>query len=179
METIERQPRVIVVTGPESTGKTALCKALSEQLNAEWYPELARGYVESLNRPYTYGDVVKIAKEQIETYNQMLLAGHKLLIFDTGLIITKVWFDVVYGKCPNFIDQHLQKQKVDFHLLCDVDIPWVPDSVRENGGAQRVALFNRYKKELEYYAYPYQVISGLNKARVENAIKVLTTNNII
>ena len=55
----------IVITGPESTGKTALAQALSEKYGAHWIPEYARHYVENLDRSYDFDDVVAIAKHQM------------------------------------------------------------------------------------------------------------------
>lgn len=57
----KKEPWRIVVTGSESTGKTALAKFLAEKTNNIWVPEYAREYVEHLNRPYQYEDVMQIA----------------------------------------------------------------------------------------------------------------------
>ena len=37
----------IVVIGPESTGKSSLCKLLAEHYNTLWCPEYAREYLTS------------------------------------------------------------------------------------------------------------------------------------
>ena len=55
----------IVITGPESTGKTELAKDLAEKLGAVWIPEYARTYVENLDHPSDYDDVIHIARHQI------------------------------------------------------------------------------------------------------------------
>ena len=89
----------IVISGPESTGKSALTQALAEKFQTRWIPEYAREYVQSLNHPYQYQDVVRIARHQIgqeETIAEDVLPGN-ILFFDTWLIITKVWFDLVFG----------------------------------------------------------------------------------
>ena len=67
---IETRVKRIVVLGPESTGKTALCKQLSEYFNTIWVPEYAREYVENINRPYNYNDLIKNSQNQIETANK-------------------------------------------------------------------------------------------------------------
>ena len=36
------------------------------------------------------------------------------------------------------------------HLLCDTDLPWQPDSVRENGGEMRNTLNETYKKAFRF-----------------------------
>jgi len=56
----------VVVTGPESTGKTILSEALSSRLNAVLIPEFARSYIEGLERSYAFADLELIARHQIQ-----------------------------------------------------------------------------------------------------------------
>ena len=94
----------VVVTGPESTGKTILSAELASRLNARWIPEFARMYVEALTRPYTYEDVELIARHQVKEEQKLSkISGQGILILDTWLIITKIWFEVVYGAAPGWI----------------------------------------------------------------------------
>ena len=74
----------IIVTGPESSGKTTLCKALSKHFKISYSKEYAREYLEKLNRDYTQEDLIKIAKGQLHAEN-----GIQLL--DTDLITIKIW----------------------------------------------------------------------------------------
>ncbi|MDV7398455.1 ATP-binding protein, partial [Arthrospira platensis SPKY1] len=59
-------PLRIALTGPESTGKTTLAKALAARFDTVWAPEYARTYLERLGRPYQYGDLEVIARGQRE-----------------------------------------------------------------------------------------------------------------
>ncbi len=152
--------KIIVATGAESTGKTDLCRYLAQTLDIPWIPELARGYVEQLGRPYTYDDVEKIARQQIAEFQNTINQGHNAVLFDTDLIITKVWFDVVYGECPDWIPEAIRSHRATLHLLCHPDIPWVADSVRENGGPMREKLSEIYRNELETFGLPYVEIVG-------------------
>src|SRR5690554_5934857 len=92
----------IVLTGPESTGKTTLAEKLANHYSLAWTKELAREFVENLNRPYIEKDVLEIAKLQILEENKILNKNHKAVFFDTDLIITKIWLLHVYGKSPNW-----------------------------------------------------------------------------
>lgn len=164
----------IVVTGPESTGKTTLSQSLAEKLGCEWIPEYARSYIESLNRPYTFEDVEKIAHEQIlQEHQYSERVGSGFLILDTWLIITKVWFDIVYGRFPEWIDQKIRVGNINLFLVCEPDLPWIQDSVRENGGEMRNILFERYCTEIEKYGFQYEIIGGIGEDRVRNAVEVL------
>ncbi len=165
--------KIIVATGAESTGKTELCRFLAQTLDIPWVPELARGYVEQLGRPYSYDDVVEIARLQIAEFERAIAAGHSAVLFDTDLIITKVWFDVVYGRCPDWIPEAIRSHPATLHLLCLPDIPWVPDPVRENGGPMREKLSAIYRYELETFGLPYAEVCGNGDERREMAVKAV------
>ncbi len=160
----------IVVTGPESVGKSTLCAQLASHYGTVFVPEFAREYVENLGRPYEYQDVEQIARTQIEQLSAEYPQAHDFVFFDTGLIITKVWFDVVYGMVPDFLTQALSEIKIDLYLLLHPDIEWKADGVRENSGSNRLKLYDLYEKELEKRGFSYKKISGFGQKRFENAI---------
>lgn len=159
---------IIVVTGPESCGKTHLSSCLADEFNAVWIPEYAREYVEKLNRPYTIDDVERIARKQIEQYEDALQSKQPLVFIDTFLIITKVWLTYVYGQCPVWLHRYIKKATVDLCLLCKPDIEWVPDGVRENSDI-REELYQIYKSELEYYGWDYREVKGQGQERFNMA----------
>lgn len=165
---IARQPIKIVVTGAESTGKSTLSQALSQHYQCPWIPEFARPYIESLTRDYTFEDVAFIAKNQIRQDEQ---CTGEMVVFDTWLIITKVWFDFVYGKHPDWLDRFIDSSHIDLFLICDIDLPWVFDPVRENGGENRKILHERYQQEIINYGFNYRVVDGEGHQRLQNAVK--------
>lgn len=169
----------IVVTGPESTGKTALAESLARQLGTNFVPEYAREYVENLNRPYTYPDVENIARFQIEQENLFGGRTSKLLIFDTWLIITKVWFDLVFGKCPEWVISHIKSSHIDLFLVCKTDLPWISDPVRENGGERRELLLQLYCNEINSFGFKYELVEGTGPVRTENALRLLSLHKLI
>jgi nicotinamide riboside kinase len=160
----------IGITGPECTGKSTLAADLAEHYHTTFIPEYAREYIEGLHRPYTYDDVVHIAERQVMEEKSYSLNANGILFYDTYLIITKVWFLVVYNRVPDWIDDVLRQKHIHMFLLCDTGIPWVPDKVRENGGEMREKLFQMYRLELEKYGFPYTVIRGVGDGRLQNAI---------
>nr|WP_319398560.1 ATP-binding protein [uncultured Carboxylicivirga sp.] len=162
----------VVLTGPESSGKTFLCSELSKHYKTCWKPEFAREYVENLKREYTIEDVEIIAQRQVKQYKQALEEGSSIVFFDTFLIITKIWFTYVYGQCPIWIHQSLKQLQIDMFLLCKPDIPWIADNVRENGHI-RNELFELYKNELEFYGFNYIIIEGLEQNRKKIAINYI------
>lgn len=173
-DNFKKEMKKIVVLGPESTGKTDLCRALSHHFDSPWIPEYARDYVSKLQQPYTYEDLETIARHQIVELEEALKSNKKsdFLFIDTDLIITKVWFLHVFGRCPDWLQSELEKSEITLYLLCKPDIPWEYDSVRENPEI-RDFLYDWYKREIEALGRPYVEISGLGEKRLRNAIVAL------
>ncbi len=160
----------IAVTGPESTGKSTLTKQLAEVFNGQFIPEFAREYVETLTDHYTFDDIDAIAKAQVEQYRITESSSEKIFFFDTWLIITKVWFNWVFNRIPDWMDLEIRNCPMDLFLLCRPDLPWESDPVRENGGENRLKLFELYRRELKHYGFNFVEIGGVGEERLSNAI---------
>jgi len=171
---VKSEPKIIVITGAESTGKSTLASALSSHLSAPVIPEFARCYIENLDRKYNFEDVEFIAKKQVEELNKLQASKQPIIILDTWLLITKIWFDVVFNKVPNWLDAKIRSTNINLVLVCDIDLPWVADKVRENGGINRSILQNKYLKEIEEYDFDHRIVSGKGEERINNAIKYVT-----
>jgi len=163
----------VVITGPECTGKSTLAKQLASHYHTEYIPEYAREYITNLGRHYEYDDLVHIAEVQLKQAYESGNEANGIVFLDTYLIITKVWFNVVYGHCPSWIDEELVRKTIDLYLLCNTNIPWSADSVRENGGEMREKLYLMYKYELEKLGCHYVVISGIGEQRMNGAIEAV------
>ena len=156
----------IIVIGPESSGKTTLCKALSQHFNLPFSKEYAREYLDALNGDYNQDDLLKIAKGQLQTENGMQL-------LDTDLVTLKIWSKYKYRSCDSWILGQIEKQKSEkrYYLLCSADIPWQADNQRKNPN-DREKLFEIYKKELENLKRKYFIVDGENRA--ENSISKIS-----
>jgi len=167
---LKKQPKVVVITGAESTGKSTLAEALGNYYHVPVIPEFARDYVEKLNRPYTYGDVEKIALKQLEELNAAKKLEHPVIFVDTWLIITKIWFEVVFQKVPAWLENTIRTTPIDLFLVCDTDLPWIPDPVRENGGEKRRILHDMYIENIKKYNFTFHIVNGEDQLRFENAL---------
>ena len=157
----------IIVTGPESSGKTTLCKALSKHFNLPFSREYARGFLDELGSDYKEDDLLKIAKRQLNSeQNTQLL--------DTDLITIKIWSKYKYGSCDKWILDEIEKQKTEkrFYLLCNPDIPWQADNQRENPN-DREELLKIYKQELDNLGHTYFIVEGEN--RTENSVSKISS----
>lgn len=171
---MKHQPKIIVITGAESTGKSTLTERLANHFEAPYIPEIAREYVENLNRKYTYSDVERIAKMQIATFISISKSDAPYIFVDTWLIVTKIWFEFVYKKTPDWLINEILNTKIDLFLVCDIDLPWIADPVRENGGENRKILQNKYIENISEFKFKYKLVSGIDKERFQNALKFLT-----
>ena len=164
----------IAITGPESTGKSTLAEKLAHHYKTDFIPEYSRTYLENFAGQYTENDVVEIAKGQYNLILEEEKKSSKILIADTEIIVCKIWVEYVFKHSNTTIDNLLKKQDFDLYLLCDIDLPWVYDPLRENPDIdERKELFEIYRNTLEQMKVPFEIVSGDNDERVNNAIKVI------
>ena len=163
----------IVITGPESTGKTTLGTQLSEYFQIPLVKEYAVEYLINTNGKYSYRDLLKIAKGQIEMENRMIdKTGSNIIISDTDLITIKIWSKVKFGKVSRWIMNTIRNRHYDHYLLCYPDIPWEYDPFRENPD-DRDWLFELYEKELKKYGKKYTIIKGNEEIRFNLASEII------
>jgi len=141
----------VCLTGPECTGKTALATRLAKELGTEWVPEASRIYAERKRRPLTADDVGPIAEEHIALADVAAKRagqrGATVLVLDTDLVSTVVYARHYYGDAPAWVERAERERRADLYLLCDVDIPWVPDGIRDRPDA-REEMFHLFESAL-------------------------------
>lgn len=162
----------ISITGPESTGKSELAEHLAKEFETLWVPEYSREYLAGINRPYNEGDILEIAKGQVKKEDEMMHKANKFLLCDTDILVNYIWSLDKYGHCDPWIGEQLEKRKYDLYLLCNTDLPWEEDPLRENPH-DRDELFALYELKLKMLDFPYRVISGTGDERYTNAIKAI------
>lgn len=167
-------PHKIVVIGPESTGKSTLSKSLAEYFNCPWVPEYAREYIERLDRPYEYDDLLEIAKGQINEEEEAIVISEDLLICDTDLHVIKVWSKHKFGKVHPWIAQQITERKYDLYLLTDIDIPWQNDPQREHPEPEkRKHFFEIYRNIVIDSGLPFKIISGSIEVRLNDSVQFI------
>ena len=148
------------IIGPEASGKSTLARYLAKRYKGVLVPEYAREYVERKGSlDVSYDELCEIAKRQIKEMELMANSQEPIAIYDTELIVTKVWFEYAFGRVPEWLEEALTRYKMDVYLLCRPDIPWVQDGARYNGSDElRQELFERYEQEIEELGVPYYII---------------------
>ena len=172
----------IAITGPESTGKSTLAEKLAKHFGTDFVPEYSRTYLENIKGQYTENDVVEIAKGQHNLILEEERKSPKILIADTEIIVCKIWVEYVFKHSNETINNILKQQDFDLYLLCDIDLPWVYDPLRENPDLEeRKELFKIYKNTLEQMnvgthhatSIPFEIVRGNDEERVSNAINII------
>lgn len=173
----------IVVIGPESTGKSTLCEQLAQHYETTWCPEFAREYLLTNGTNYEFEDLLTIARGQLaleDEYTAQLevnslpmleAGGHLPLFIDTDMYVMKVWCEFVFNKCHRFILDQILTRQYDLYLLCNTDLPWVADELREYPDLHtRKKLYYIYKDIMINQQIPWIDISGGYDERLAKAI---------
>jgi NadR type nicotinamide-nucleotide adenylyltransferase len=176
----------IVVLGPESTGKSTLCATLAAHYQTIWTPEYARQYLSEHGTKYNYDDLLTIAKGQIANEEKSIEIIHQTnadnqgqattnkLIIDTDMYVMKVWCEYVFNNCHHYILEQINQRNYDLYLLCDIDLPWTADEMREYPSeGPRIELFTTYKELLINQNTPWGIVSGSGTQRTTNAIQLI------
>ena len=167
----------IVIIGPESTGKSTLTQQLAEHYKTTWCPEFAREYLLENGTDYTFSDLLNIARGQLLLEDNMLAnAKNNLYFIDTDMYVMKVWCEVAFNNCHTWILKQIAARNYDLILLCDTDLPWVKDELREYPDLHtRERLFKMYKDLLINQRTKWAVISGSHIERLQLALTIVNT----
>jgi NadR type nicotinamide-nucleotide adenylyltransferase len=164
----------IVIIGPESTGKSTLCEGLAAHYHTAWVREYAREYLEEHGMGYSYETLSTIARGQLALEEKGAERERDLLFIDTDLYVIKVWSEYVFGRCEAWILDEIVRRKYDAYLLCNTDLPWADDPLREYPDPGiRERLYHIYKDLLINQSVPWAEVSGVADQRLGRAIEAV------
>jgi NadR type nicotinamide-nucleotide adenylyltransferase len=174
MEKDNAKPIKVVITGPESTGKSFLCTELAAFHQTSYVPEYAREYLADTDGKYDIKDLTRIAEGQIKLEDEFQRQNGNLIICDTSLEVIRIWSEWKYAKCDSFILEQAKVRIPDLFLLMTPDLPWQPDDLRENPH-DRDEIFAYYQKILKEYEAPVVEISGDKDSRFSKATEAINS----
>lgn len=162
----------IAFTGPESTGKTSLSMLVAETFNGVFVPEYARSFLEQKKGYYEEQDLDTIAFEQFNSLAKQEVNKTRLLVSDTDMTVMKIWSQYKYGRVSPVIEQLYQEENFDHLFLCDTDIPWQEDPLREHPES-RDELFVLYLEMIQAKTKNFTIVKGSLKERLMQVRQVI------
>ena len=166
---VSRRLTRVAVTGSESTGKTLLAARLAAHYGVPWVPEFARDYAEQKDGTLTIADVTPIGRGQIAREDAAMRDLTGMIVLDTDLVSTMAYSEQYYGSVPPWIPIAAKERLADLYLVCDIDLPWVADEVRD-AQHQRRQMHDVFIQHLTRLSATYHVVSGTGPERMSRAI---------
>jgi len=185
-----------IFVGPESTGKTTLCKFLSEKYSTPWVSEMCRIVAEekttiidpnidadNINFNFDLNDFILMANRQNQEEYELSQKAKNILICDNDSFALTIWCERYLGKYYNEIydiyqnAEYLENDK-KIYILTKPNVPFVQDGLRD-GEHIRDWMFDRFLEELDNKKMNYYLIDSPNyDERIKKAIEIVE-NTII
>jgi len=150
---VSEAPLRLVLTGPESTGKTWLAARLAAELGLPVSAEAAREIAAAKGAPLDAADISRVARRQIEIEEAALAqarrGGARAVLHDTDLVSTVVYGLHYNGGCPGWIEVEAERRRADLYLLLLPDVPFAPDPGQRGDEADRLAQLPLFRQLLD------------------------------
>lgn len=170
--------KVLVLTGPESSGKSWLGAEIQAHFGGELVGEYVRHFIDEQQRDTCYADIPAIARGQLAWEDAARRRQPPLLILDTHLLSNILWSRTLFGDCPDWLEPALLERHYDLHLLLSPEgVPWIGDGQRcQPELTERRAFFESSRQWLQRHSLTTQVIDGdwpSRRARVLTLVQAL------
>lgn len=109
--------KVVVLAGPESSGKSWLAAQLHAYFGGVMVGEYVRHFIDHHQRDTTLADIPAIAHGQLAWEDSARARHPALLILDTHLLTNRLWSQTLFGDYPGWLDDELLARQYDLHLL--------------------------------------------------------------
>ncbi len=154
--------KVVVLTGPESTGKSWLAAGLEQRFGGVRVDEYVRRFIELNPRDTCLADIPDIARGQLQWEDEARAQQPALLILDTHLLSNILWSRTLFGDCPAWLEPELLTRHYDLHLLLSPEqIDWTDDGQRcQPDLGERMAFYQATQHWLDHHHQTYRVIQG-------------------
>lgn len=154
--------KVLVLTGPESSGKSWLSGEIQAHFGGELVGEYVRHFIDEQGRDTCYADIPTIARGQLAWEDNARTHQPELLILDTHLLSNILWSRALFGDCPRWLEQALLERTYDLHLLLDpAGVSWIGDGQRcQPELSQRQRFFDDSLHWLQQHHQTVQIIGG-------------------
>jgi len=162
----------VVLTGSESTGKTTLAEQLGRHYSAELVPEFVRGFAERKGGAIDFADHGPIARGQMALEDEHVARASRLVVQDTDLLSTVVYCHHYFGQCPPWIEEAAASRRPDLYLLCEIDLDWIADGVRDRGHL-RDEMQQLFRDAVLASHVATAIVTGVGSERLERAVDAI------
>ena len=154
--------KVVVLTGPESSGKTFLTERLQQRFGGLVVGEYVRHFIEQVRRDTCLADIPTIARGQLAWEDTARAQKPALLILDTHLLSTILWSQTLFGACPDWLEAELLQRHYHLHLLLSPQgVDWHDDGQRcQPQLIDRQRFHEECRDWLQRHARPWTEIGG-------------------
>lgn len=153
----------ILITGPESCGKTTMAELLAKHFNTVWCPEFAREYLSDLLFDFNNDDLVNIAEGHDRILEAAQVFAERVFFSDTCALETSIYSEHYLGRVDNRVKRMLQKQKSSFGLVIILKptVPWVKDSLRNlESTSERDRFYQLFLSQIKTWGVPYVEVTA-------------------
>jgi len=171
----------VAVVGTDSTGKSTLAQYLGRHFRAPVALEFVRGFWDAHAGRIVAEDLPEIGRGQMANEDEAETTARRsnrpLLITDTELLTNVLYADLLFpGHCPDWEREEAEKRshRYALYLLCDTDVPFVPDPQRGSGDPRRRAMMRRlFREMLTSRGLPFVDICGDWAERERRAVEAI------
>jgi HTH-type transcriptional repressor of NAD biosynthesis genes len=160
----------VLIVGPESTGKTTMCRNLSLRYGTVYSPEYGRIYDEQTRKPKEEFDPARwrviysnIVNEQPKLNRRAEADARHLCFYDTDLLTTAMWYkewQPEYGEDGLYRSiLHAAKNEPPFDLVMIMPLaPWADDGYRGQTPEVRQRFYEKLMED--HKDTPWKVLEG-------------------
>ena len=145
-----------------------------------WIPEYPRGYLEAIGRKVQAHEFDHFARVDGQLYAAAVarLQRHQpdakrgYIVQDTGPEVLRLWMEDKFGEVRAAVDDAYQARVPKMYVLCQPDLPWEYDPLREDPH-RRQELFERLYDVLARRRSKLVEAAGFDESRYDMLRNVL------
>jgi len=172
-------PLRVAIVGAESTGKSALARALADALQREFglrcavADEYLRQWCDEHGRTPRADEQYALAEEHARRLEAAAAPDVDVVLCDTTPLMVSVYSDLLFDDLTLDPLARECQRRMDLTLLTSLDLPWVADGLQRDGPHVRGPVDARVRARLNDWGVGWSLVSGTGATRVANALDAL------